>query len=484
MANTVYEQFSSIFMNGLWVSGAQVSESEIIDPGTEQSLGVVSMTSSKNVEDVISSAQKAFGIWKHSSVYERADALIRIARAMEFRVAEAAKVITCETGKILAQSEREWLSAIRQFRWYAAECQRLYGRSYEAPWPNTRFDVFYDPVGVVAALTPWNFPVSLIVRKIAPAIAAGCTIIVRPSEETPGSAMIIFDCIRESGLQPGVANLVVGHVHNTCSPLMLSSIIRKISFTGSTEVGRSILRESSETLKKTTMELGGNAPVVVFDDVDLEGVLDMCVERKHVNAGQFCIAPDRFFIHENIYQKFVKGYVARVKKLVLGHGLEQGVDMGPLKNRKRLAAAEGVIHDALSKGGKLQTGGKRPSSKQKGFFLEPTVITELNESADAFSKENFSPISAIVQFSDIEDLCQRINACDHALAAYIFGRDVAKVMKVVHTTDAGMVGINSFNISTSEVPFGGYKLSGIGREGGSEGILEYCETRYTSSIWV
>ena len=388
-------------------------------------------------------------------------------------------MISAETGKPLAQSRREWALSTDQFRWYAEEARRIYGRIIESRAPGGKIEISHEPVGIAAAFTAWNFPAFLVARKVAPALAAGCSIIIRPSRETPGTAMLIVACLQEANIPAGVVNLVVGPTSTTYTPIMASPKVRKVSLTGSTHVGQQMIRDAAMTFKRTTMELGGNAPVIVFDDASLDGALDLCVPVKYANGGQVCVTGDRFYVHESLHDKFVSGFAARAAAMKLGHGLDESSQMGPLINQRRVDAMEAVIADAKTHGGKIETGGARPAGQNKGFFFAPTVISGLPDTALALAEENFGPIAAITPFSSDDEVYTRANSTEMGLAAYVFTRDPKRMREASARIESGMVGINSFALAAAEAPFGGIKASGMGREGGSEGIHDYMNVKLT-----
>ena len=465
------------FINGAWRGGRNSDQVTIVDPATEETLDVLASASVADTEEAIDGAAAAFRTWRATPAWTRADILHKCADVMVARTEEAARRITLEAGKPLAQSRREWQLSIDQFRWYAEEARRIHGRITESRAPGGRLEVHHEPVGVVAAFTAWNFPAVLIARKVAPALAAGCSIIVRPSRETPGTAAILVDCLRQAGVPAGVVSLVVGPTSTTYDVLMKSPVVRKVSLTGSSHVGQQMLRDAAGTFKRATMELGGNAPVIVFDDANLEATLDICVPVKFANAGQVCVTGDRFYVHDSIYGKFVDGFAARAKGLKLGHGLDDATQMGPLINARRIAAIDGIVADARRRGGRVVAGGERPSDKNKGFFYSPTVIADLPDDALALAEENFGPIAAIASFSTDEEVYARANATELGLSAYAFTRDAKRMRETVARLEAGMVGINSFALAAAEAPFGGIKASGMGREGGDEGIHDYLNVK-------
>jgi succinate-semialdehyde dehydrogenase/glutarate-semialdehyde dehydrogenase len=477
----MYDSYG-LFIDGAWSGKPTGAATEITDPATNEVLGTVPAASVDDTNAAIAAAERAFAKWKNTPAWTRADLMHKVADVMAARAQEAARQITLETGKPLVQAGREWSLAVDQFRWYAEEARRIYGRVVESRVPGGRFEISHEPVGVVAAFTAWNFPAALIARKVAPALAAGCSVIVRPSVEVPGVAMVMFDCIREAGLPAGVANLLVGPTANTYKPIMASAIVRKVSLTGSTQVGQQMIRDSAETVKRVSMELGGNAPMIVFDDADLEKTLDLAVPTKYANAGQVCVTPDRFYVHESLHDRFVDGFAKRASALKLGNGLKEESQMGPLINQRRLTAIEAIVDDARARGGKIVTGGKRPAELNTGFFFEPTVITGLPDDAVALAEENFGPIAAITPFQHKEEAYERANASEMGLSAYVFTRDAGRAREAVETLSAGMVGVNSFALAAAEAPFGGIKASGMGREGGVEGILDYSNVKLAQVV--
>lgn len=464
-------------IDGKWRKGSDADVITAVDPATEDVLSQFPAASAADTEEAIAYANAAQMQWRKTSGWSRAEILHKCADVMLARTEEAARQITLEAGKPLAQSRREWQLCIDQFRWYAEEARRIHGRIIESRAPGGRLEVHHEPVGVVAAFTAWNFPAVLIARKVAPALAAGCSIIVRPSRETPGTAAVLMDCLVQAGVPPGVVSLVVGPTSTTYDVLMKSQVVRKVSLTGSSSVGQQMLRDAAQTFKRATMELGGNAPVIVFDDASLEATLDICVAVKFANAGQVCVTGDRFYVHERLYPKFVDGFAARAKALKLGHGLDETSQMGPLINARRVTAIDAIVTDARKRGGRIVTGGERPSDKNKGFFYAPTVIADLPDDALALAEENFGPIAAIAPFRTDEEVYARANSTELGLSAYAFTQSAKRMRETVARLEAGMVGINSFALAASEAPFGGIKASGMGREGGSEGIHDYLNVK-------
>jgi succinate-semialdehyde dehydrogenase / glutarate-semialdehyde dehydrogenase len=464
-------------IGGLWRKGSGAGAITAVDPATEDVLFEFPAASLSDTQEAIDTASAAQVLWRSTPAWTRADILHKCADVMLARTEEAARQITLEAGKPLAQARREWQLSIDQFRWHAEEARRVNGSIIESRAPGGRLEVHHEPVGVVAAFTAWNFPAVLIARKAAPALAAGCSIIVRPSRETPGTAAVLMDCLVQGGVPPGVVSLVVGPTNTTYDVLMKSPVVRKVSLTGSSSVGQQMLRDAAQTFKRATMELGGNAPVIVFDDASLEATLDICVAVKFANSGQVCVTGDRFYVHESLHTRFVDGFAARANTLKLGHGLEETSQMGPLINAKRVAAIDAVVADARKRGGRIVSGGERSSDKNKGYFYEPTVIADLPDDALALAEENFGPIAAITPFRTDDEVYNRANATELGLSAYAFTQSAKRMRETVARLEAGMVGINSFALAAAEAPFGGIKASGMGREGGGEGIHDYLNVK-------
>ncbi|MGB4881164.1 MAG: NAD-dependent succinate-semialdehyde dehydrogenase [Thiolinea sp.] len=477
----MYQNFG-LFINGQWREASDQNTADVFSPVTEQALGQVPLATQHDTAEAIIYAQNGLKLWSEQSAFSRADSMHRIADEMIKRSAEAARMISTETGKPLAQSEREWVLSIDQFRWCAEEARRIYGRIIESRVPRGRFEVLHEPIGVVAAFTAWNFPASLVARKAAPALAAGCSIIIRPSSQTPGTAMVMVDCMRAGGLPAGTVSLLNGSTSNTYDPIMDSPVVRKVSLTGSTRVGQQMIRDAAKTVKKVSMELGGNAPSIIYEDADLELALNASVATKYANAGQVCVTADRFFVHESLHDAFVEGFLARVKALKLGDGLEAGVDMGPLINSQRLNAVHEIVTEAVAQGASLLAGGERAAGFKAGHFYQPTVLTNVRDEMRVFAEENFGPIAAITRFSDDDEVLKRANASEMGLSAYAFTRSAIRARNTVSKLKAGMVGINSYALAASEAPFGGTNYSGMGREGGIEGIGDYLDTKLAQVV--
>ena len=479
----MYQSFG-LFLDGAWRPASDNASAPVLSPVSERPLGDVPVATTADAQAAIDAAEQGLAAWRALGNFARADALHRIADAMAARREEAARTISLETGKPLVQAEREWALSVDQFRWYAEEARRITGRIVESRVPGGRFEVTREPVGICAAFTAWNFPAALVARKVAPALAAGCSIIVRPSSQTPGVAMLMVDCCRAGGLPAGTVQLLVGPTETTYAPLMTDKRVRKVSLTGSTRVGQQMIRDAAATVKKVSMELGGNAPLIVYDDADLDLALNVSVPTKFANAGQVCVTPDRFFVHERLHDAFVEGFVSRAQALKVGDGLDPATQMGPLISRRRLEEIEGIVADAIKAGATLASGGKRAGGFNAGHFHEPTVLTDVTDDMRVFAEENFGPIAAITRFSDDDEVLARANASDMGLSAYAFTRSPQRARRTIAELKAGMVGINSFAMAASEAPFGGTNFSGLGREGGPEGLDAYLDTKLAQVVWL
>jgi len=476
----MYDSFGC-FIDGDWHAGS--ASLAVSSPATGKPLGQLAAASAEDTHAALEAAAKSVAPMRDMGGFGRADVLHKIADAMLARTEEAKIMISTETGKPLAQSGREWVLACDQFRWYAEEARRIYGRVVESRVPGGRFEVTREPVGIVGAFTAWNFPAALPARKLAPALAAGCPVILRPSSQTPGTAMIMVDCMRSCGLPDGAVNLVAGSTANTYDPIMADARVRKVSLTGSTRIGQQMIRDSADTVKKVSMELGGNAPYILFDDADLEAALDVTVPTKFANCGQVCVTPDRFFIHESLHDAFVEGFVARAKAITLGDGLNEDVTMGPLISSRRLGEIDAVVQDAVKAGAVVAAGGQRASGFNEGHFYQPTVLTNVSDDMKVFAEENFGPIAAITTFRDEDEVLARANASEMGLSAYAFTASPDRARRAVTALKSGMVGINSFALAASEAPFGGTNHSGMGREGGTEGLEDYLDTKLAQIVF-
>jgi succinate-semialdehyde dehydrogenase/glutarate-semialdehyde dehydrogenase len=477
----MYEQYG-LFVGGQWRAASDGATYTVTNPANEEPLGKAPLATRADVEAAIGAAQKALASWRRTQPWERARIIRRIGDLMRERLDALARTMTLEVGKPLAQSKAEMQGSVEQFEWYAEETKRIYGQIVESRTPGGTIQITYEPVGVVAAFAAWNFPAVLLSRKIAPALAAGCTIICRPSEETPGVGMMIAKCCEDAGVPAGVVNLLTGK-SSTISPVLLASpVVRKISLTGSTAVGKQLLKAAADTVKRVSMELGGHAPVIVHEDVDIDQVAAASAIAKFRNAGQVCVSPTRFYIHESKVKPFTDGFVAATKKLKLGDGLAADTDVGPLATKKRLDQVEALIEDTKTSGATLLAGGRRAPGFNRGFYYEPTVFGDVPDEARIMHEEPFGPVAPITTFSDFDDVIRRANSTELGLASYVFTKSLKRAHETSEAIEAGMVGVNTYALATAEAPFGGVKESGFGREGGSFGIKDYLDVKYKNIV--
>ena len=469
----------ALFIDGAFLSAEGRDREPVLNPATGQALAQLPHATTADLDRALASAAAAFPTWRRTSAYDRGRILKRAADLIRERKAAIARVMTLEQGKPLAESEGEIAYAADVLEWYGEEGRRAYGRVVPGRVPGLTHTVMPEPVGVCLGFTPWNFPALTPARKIGGALAAGCPVILKAAEETPGTAVEIVRAFADAGLPPGVLALVFGKPAEVSSHLIASPISRKVSFTGSTPVGRHLMRLAIDGMKRTTMELGGQGPVLVFDDVDPVATARLAAASKYRNAGQVCISPTRFYVQESAYDAFVAGFVEAARSVKVGDGLEPGVTMGPLANPRRVEAMERMVADARDRGGKIRVGGARRGNE--GFFFDPTVITDLPDDALLMTEEPFGPIAPIVSFRTLDEVLSRANSLPFGLAAYAFTSSVKIAAAVGEGLEAGMVGINSFSVSTPETPFGGVKDSGHGSEGGLEGLQAYFNTKLISA---
>ena len=467
-----------LYIDGQWIGGEGRKGEDVVNPATGKVLAQLPHATKADLDTALGAAQKGFQTWKNTSAYERGKIMRKAADLLRERVEHVATVQTMEQGKSINESRIEVMTSADIIDWYAEEGRRAYGRLVPGRAKGVRQIVVQEPVGVVAAFTPWNFPTLTPVRKIAGALAAGCSLIIKASEETPAGCFELVKCFADAGLPAGVLNLVFGVPAQISEHLVVSDIVRKISFTGSIPVGKHLAGLAAKGMKRATMELGGHSPVVVFDDYDPEKAADIISAFKYRNAGQVCISPTRFYVQEKGYNKFVARFTEYAKGLKLGDGLEKGTTIGPLANPRRLDAMESFVNDAKARGGKIQTGGNRHGNQ--GFFFEPTVITDVPDDSKIMTEEPFGPVAPIVPFKTFDEVVQRANSLQFGLAAYTFTNSSSQAIAIGDAIQSGMVGVNSVAISTPETPFGGIKESGYGSEGGIEGLQAYMNTKFIS----
>ena len=468
----------ALFIDGQWLNGQGRKGEDVINPATEKPLAHLPHASKADLDAALAAANKGFTTWKSTSAYDRSKLMRKAADLLRERSDHVAKVMVQEQGKVYPEARGEVLVSADIIDWYAEEGRRAYGRIVPGRQAGVRQLVTQEPIGVVAAFTPWNFPVLTPVRKIAGSLAAGCSIILKASEETPGACIELVKCFADAGVPAGVVNLVFGVPAEVSEYLIPSKIVRKISFTGSVPVGKHLAGLAAKSMKRATMELGGHSPVVVFEDADPEKAADTIAAFKYRNAGQVCISPTRFYVHEKNYSKFVARFTEYAKGMKLGDGLEKGITMGPLANPRRLDAMDSFVADAKERGGKVVTGGSRHGNQ--GFFFEPTIVTDVPDDSKIMTEEPFGPVAPIVSFKTIDEVVERANSLEFGLAAYAFTTSDKNAAMIGDALQSGMVGVNSVAISTPETPFGGIKESGYGSEGGVEGLSAYLNTKFIS----
>ena len=474
----MYEKFGQ-FINGEWVKSSSGETYDVINPANEEIIGKASKANSDDIQKTIRSAAKGLEIWKNTSPWERSKILRKISELIRQKVDVLSKWMTLEVGKPLSEGPGEVNGAADIFEWNSEETKRIYGEINQSRFPNTRIHVYYQPVGVVAALVPWNFPVVLASRKISTALAAGCSVIVKPDVITPGSVMEIVDICREAGVPPGVVNLLSGDPPSIASELISSNIIKKISITGSTRVGKLILKQAADKVQRVTMELSGHSPFIVFDDVDINKVTDMAIIAKFRNNGQVCISPSRFYIHESKKDEFTKQMVEKTKKLKIGSGMDRDTFLGPLTTKKRLNEIELLVEKTKNEGGKVLCGGKRPSAFNKGYFYEPTIFDNVKDDFSIMKEEPFGPLVPLLTFKKFDEVIERANNHDLGLASYIYTNNLEKANKASELIETGVVAVNTPIVAVAEAPFGGIKQTGYGREGGSMSIKDYLNIKFT-----
>ncbi|MBN1932868.1 MAG: NAD-dependent succinate-semialdehyde dehydrogenase [Desulfobacterales bacterium] len=468
----------NLYINGKWTEAKAKKKFQIINPATEDIVATACHANSEDTLIAISAAQKGFQVWQNIVPWERSKILRQAAILLEERRGKVAKRIAIDCGKPIAQAFAEVNAAIETLDWLSDEARRVFGDILPGRDSNTLFQTFYEPVGVTACFSAWNFPVLLPTRKIAAALAAGCSVLCRPAEEGSVCASELFKCFIDAGVPPGTINLLTGPPEEISETIMKSPIVRKISFTGSVEVGKKIIRQSADTVKRLTLELGGHAPVIVFKDVNPEKIAEGAVAAKFRNTGQVCVSPTRFFVHKAHVEKFTDTFIKSTMRLKLGNGLDSTSDIGPLINSLRLSAVEKLVETTIKEGATVVLGGKRPADLQKGFFYEPTIFTRVRDDMTVMQKEPFGPLATILSFDSFEEVIERANAIDYGLSSYIFTNSLNLAHRAILSIKTGVVSVNSWAGSTAEMPFGGIKFSGYGREGGSQGIYEYLDTKY------
>jgi succinate-semialdehyde dehydrogenase/glutarate-semialdehyde dehydrogenase len=462
-------------IGGEWVRGE--ARFDVHDPATGAKLGDVANLDAAHTATALQAADRAWQPWARRTAKERAAVMMKWFGLLREHAEDLARIMTAEQGKPLAESRGEVVYGASFVEWFAEEAKRVYGETIPTTDPNKRYLVIKQAVGVCAAITPWNFPIAMITRKVSPALAAGCPVVIKPAEATPLSALAVAELAQRAGMPPGVLNVITADAERSVqvgTVLCESDLVRHLSFTGSTEVGRILMKQCAPTIKKLSLELGGNAPFIVFDDADLDSSVEGALASKYRNAGQTCVCANRLYVQDGVYDAFVGKLAEKTRALKVGNGFDTGVSVGPLIEDSALAKVQRHVDDALAKGGRVLTGGHR----LQGRFFEPTVIANATPEMLCAHEETFGPVAPVFRFRTEDEVIRLANATEYGLASYFYSRDVGRIFRVAEALEYGMVGINTGLISTAEVPFGGVKQSGLGREGGRQGIEDYLELKY------
>jgi succinate-semialdehyde dehydrogenase/glutarate-semialdehyde dehydrogenase len=473
---------TDLWIGGKWRKASDGGRFDVVDPATERKIASVASATVEDAKAAVDAAEAAFEGWAGRKPRERAE-ILRKAYELIMRDAERfAKLITLENGKALSDSRGEVAYSAEFFRWYAEEAVRMEGVLMQAPSGANKILVMRQPVGVSVLVTPWNFPAAMATRKIGPALAAGCTVVLKPASETPLTALAIAGLLAEAGIPDGVVNVLPSRKSGAVVSAMLNDPrVRKLSFTGSTEVGRILLREAAETVVNTSMELGGNAPFIIFEDADIDAAVEGALIAKMRNGGEACTAANRFYVHEAVADEFSRKFAARLDAMKVGPGLDEGTDVGPLVNEPTRSKVAELVESAAADGGTVVTGGRSPD--RKGFFYQPTVIDQVPSDASILGTEIFGPVAPVVRFTAEDDAVRWANDTEFGLVSYVYTRDLSRGLRVSEALEAGMVGLNRGIVSDPAAPFGGVKQSGIGREGAHDGLLEFTETKYSATSW-
>ncbi|MCG6634485.1 succinate-semialdehyde dehydrogenase [Acinetobacter baumannii] len=464
------------YINGQWLAAQSNATVPVSNPATGEEIGTIPNMGAAEATQAIEAAYTALQSWKALTAQNRADILLAWHKLVLDYTDELALIMTIEQGKPLAEAKGEVRYAASFIQWFAEEGKRIYGDVIPTVNNQQRFIISKEPVGVVAAITPWNFPIAMITRKAAPALAAGCTVVIKPANETPYCALAIAKLAEKAGIPAGVINVVTGKSQEIGSVFTSHEKVKKLTFTGSTPVGRLLMQQCSSTIKKLALELGGNAPLIVFDDADLDKAVQGAIFAKFRNAGQTCVCANRIYVHDNIYQAFAEKFVQEVQKFKVGNGLEDGVQIGPLINEKAVLKAQQLIDDAVSKGAKIACGGKQHALGQT--FYEPSVLTNVDRTMEIVQEEIFGPVAPLIRFTDEADVVAQANDTIFGLAAYVYSENISRLWRVSEQLEYGMVGMNATAISNEVVPFGGVKQSGVGREGSKYGLEEFMTIKY------
>jgi succinate-semialdehyde dehydrogenase / glutarate-semialdehyde dehydrogenase len=472
-------QIYPMYLDGKWIGNDFEVFTEIINPATKEVLGAVPTGGAFEAEQAVVAAHKAFKTWSKKTADERYHLLMKWYQLIDKNKQEIARIMTMEQGKPLKEALGEVQYANGFISWYAEEGKRIYGETIPASHPNKRILVRKEPVGVVAAITPWNFPAAMITRKVAPALAAGCTCVVKPANQTPLTALKMVELAHEAGIPNGVINVITGRAAEIGETWLKDPRVTKITFTGSTEVGKTLMRGAAENVKKVSLELGGNAPFIVMDDANLVKAAEGLVQSKFRNAGQTCICTNRVYVQEGIANKFIELFQTELEKLKVGNGLEEGTDIGPLIDKAAYKKVEALVNDAVRKGGKVTYSGFKPAV-DNGYFYAPTILTSIHDDMECMKDEIFGPLAPISTFKTEEEVIERANNSRFGLAAYVYTENLSRSFRITEQLEYGIIGLNDALPSAVQVPFGGYKESGLGREGGHFGIEEFLEVKYIS----
>ena len=475
-------EFTNLFINGQWLAASDGGRFDVHNPADETVLASVASATLDDAKSAVDAAAEAFGPWAAKSPRQRSEILRKAFELMTARRDEFARLITLENGKARADAIGEVTYAAEFFRWFSEEAVRAEGHLGRAPASGARMLIHQKPAGVAVLVTPWNYPAAMGTRKIAPALAAGCTVIIKPASETPLTMLALMPLLTEAGVPPGVVNVLPSRRSGAIVDAMLHDPrVRVVSFTGSTEVGRKLLHSAADNIVKPAMELGGNAPLIVFEDADLKKAVDGAMIAKMRNIGEACTAANRFYVHETVAEEFTQRFTERMAALKMGNGLLDGIDVGPLVNAETRDKVAGFVDDAVKHGAEIRLGGKRPTGP--GYFYPPTVLFGVSADAACMSDEVFGPVAAIQTFADDEEVIEKANATQYGLVAYVFTENLARGLKVSEQLEFGMIGLNRGLVSDPAAPFGGVKQSGLGREGGHDGMLEFMETQYIATDW-
>lgn len=468
-----------MYINGQWIGDECETFINVMNPATNEVIGMIPNGGTPEAKAAVDAAHLAFKTWSKKTADERSQLLMKWFHLIDEHKVEIGTVMTMEQGKPVNEAIGEVNYANSFLSWYAEEGKRIYGETIPATHPNKRILIRKEPVGVVAAITPWNFPAAMITRKVAPALAAGCTVVVKPAQQTPLTALKLAELAEKAGIPAGVFNVVTGKSKEIGDAWLKDSRVRKLTFTGSTEVGKVLMRGAAETVKKISLELGGNAPFIVMDDADLEKAAKGLLASKFRNAGQTCICTNRIYVQERILEPFVELFKEELSKLKIGNGMEEGIDIGPLIDQPAVNKVNEILDDAIHKGGKIVFQGDKYEGEE-GFFFPPTILTNVNDQMMCVEEEIFGPLAAIATFKTEEEVIERANNTVYGLAAYVFTENLSRAFRISEELEYGIIGLNDGLPSTAQAPFGGYKESGLGREGGHHGLEEFLEVKYIS----